>query len=169
MSEIGKKSPRRIRLIHFAVEVIATIHFRLYRVSLNLCLPAARNRNSDTVLFVQEVVKAVFAYTTRSIFNADRLTFAVHFVKGVFAERGGVALFPEKEWEFFMSGATEASSQGAPTPAWVPQLLQPKYLALEAALPELVEKAQLKVCNQLFFFVADKSLRSPGKLCTFII
>ena len=86
----------------------------------------------------------VFAYAARSLFNADRLTFALHFVRCVCGERDGVRLFPDAEWAHFEGGAAADAPPTVPVPGWVPELLQGRYRALTAALPELVQTAQLQ-------------------------
>lgn len=52
----------------------------------------------------------------RSLFKADRLTYGMHFVKGVFP-----ALFQKNEWEFFTGATVSDSNSNARLPKWVNQ------------------------------------------------
>ena len=44
----------------------------------------------------QSLIRLCYSEIGRSLFKADRLTYSLHFIKGVFPN-----LFGKNEWEFF--------------------------------------------------------------------
>lgn len=59
------------------------------------------------------LIRLCFSEIGRSLFKADRLTYSLHFVKGIFSN-----LVKEDEWAFF-NGTAVASSEGGPAlPRW---------------------------------------------------
>ena len=60
------------------------------------------------------MIKLSFAEIGRSLFKADRLTYSLHFVKGVYPD-----LFGANEWEFF-NGVSIATADGnVRMPQWL--------------------------------------------------
>lgn len=77
----------------------------------------------------------VFAYTSRSLFKADRLTFGMHFVRHLQKEH-----VDDVAWEFFLGLHLEAAAgggRGPAAPAWVPEAKASGVTALTTALPQL--------------------------------
>jgi dynein heavy chain 2 len=62
------------------------------------------------------LIKLSFSEIGRSLFKADRLTYSMHFIKGVFPN-----LFQPKEWEFFNGIAIADATANARLPRWVSQ------------------------------------------------
>lgn len=96
---------------------------------------------------MQAVVATVFAYVSRSLFNADRLTFALHLAFSVAATKAqagsaGTAL-PEHEWEHLTKGTAlpmgsfDARSTTS-IPRWLPSTVHASFTALARAHPELL-------------------------------
>lgn len=63
----------------------------------------------------QSLIRLSYSEVGRSLFKSDRLTYSMHFVRGIFPD-----LFQKNEWEFFM-GQTSDSSQNARIPRWLAQ------------------------------------------------
>lgn len=59
------------------------------------------------------MIKLTFSETGRSLFKKDRLTYSLHFVKGVFPQ-----LFAKNEWEFFSGASIIESRSNARLPNW---------------------------------------------------
>lgn len=60
------------------------------------------------------MIRITFSEIGRSLFKADRLTYSLHFVKGIFAN-----MFGPNEWEFFNGISAAAAESGARMPQWV--------------------------------------------------
>ena len=58
--------------------------------------PQANSVDEKLKLLSNSLIKLSFSETARSLFKADRLTYSLHFVKGVYPTQ-----FGPKEWEFF--------------------------------------------------------------------
>lgn len=59
------------------------------------------------------LIRLCFSEIGRSLFKADRLTYSMHFVKGVFP-----LLFAKNEWEFFNGIAIANSDSSVRLPKW---------------------------------------------------
>jgi dynein heavy chain 2 len=67
--------------------------------------PSASSTEEKLEMLSQCLIKLVFSEVGRSLFKADRLTYSLHFVKGIFPN-----LFARGEWEYF-SGQFIAAAQ----------------------------------------------------------
>lgn len=66
--------------------------------------PQASTTEEKLNYLSNSLIKLTFSEIGRSLFKSDRLTYSLHFVKGVYPN-----LFGKNEWEFF-SGTIVASS-----------------------------------------------------------
>lgn len=83
-------------------------------------------------LLSEALVDLVFEQVSRSLFNTDRLTFAMHLTRYLQPQMfGGV------EWDFFLGKAGAAAGSTTSKPAWVREELAVGFTALCAALPDL--------------------------------
>ena len=62
--------------------------------------PQASSTEEKLNYLSNSLIKLVFSEIGRSLFKADRLTYSLHFVKGVYPN-----LFAKNEWEFFSGTA----------------------------------------------------------------
>lgn len=60
------------------------------------------------------LIKLSYAEIGRSLFKADRLTYSLHFVKGVYPK-----LFGPNEWEFFNGISSASTDSHQRMPQWV--------------------------------------------------
>ena len=59
------------------------------------------------------LVKLCYAEVGRSLFKADRLSYSLYFIKGVFPQ-----MFGPNEWEFFTGQAIASDQSSVPLPRW---------------------------------------------------
>ncbi len=59
------------------------------------------------------LIRLCFSEIGRSLFKADRLTYSLHFIKGVYPH-----LFGRNEWEFFSGTVVASSDSHMPLPRW---------------------------------------------------
>lgn len=85
--------------------------------------------------------------SSRSLFKADRLTFAMHFVHGMYPDQWG-----KGEWEGFLGllvdgggGGDEGGGGGAP--GWVAEDRRQAVLKLRASFPDLYRELNLDDAN----------------------
>ena len=87
-----------------------------------------------------DLKRNVFQVTARSLFKADRLTFATHLVRGIRPETVG-----EDEWKFFVGLViADSSSVGGRMPEWVPPDRAPALQRLMATMPGLTQQLKLE-------------------------
>lgn len=77
--------------------------------------PQANSTEEKLNYLSNSLIKLCFSEVGRSLFKSDRLTYSLHFVKGIFAN-----LFGKHEWEFF-TGQVLGSESQAQVPRWVPK------------------------------------------------
>jgi dynein heavy chain 2 len=75
--------------------------------------PQANSTEEKLKYLSNSLIKLCFSEIGRCLFKADRLTYALHFVKGVFPQ-----MFGSKEWEFF-TGSIIGTGGNAKVPRWV--------------------------------------------------
>ena len=75
--------------------------------------PQANSTEEKLNYLSNSLIKLIFSEIGRSLFKADRLTYSLHFVKGVFPN-----LFGKGEWEFFSGSALPGNDTGAQLPRW---------------------------------------------------
>ena len=59
------------------------------------------------------LIRLCFSEIGRSLFKSDRLTYSLHFIKGVFPN-----LFGKSEWEFFSGSVVASSDSHLQLPIW---------------------------------------------------
>lgn len=59
------------------------------------------------------LIKLCYSEIGRSLFKSDRLTYGMHFVKGVHPD-----LFGKNEWEFFIGQTIAEAQSSARLPKW---------------------------------------------------
>ena len=81
----------------------------------------------------------IFTHITRSLFKADRLMFALHFVHCL-----KPALFGEKEWEFLTGQIVgETNNQDIPLPGWASKDRSGAFSSFSSTFPSLLRSARL--------------------------
>jgi dynein heavy chain 2 len=65
--------------------------------------PQASSTEEKLSHLSSSLTKLCFSEIGRSLFKADRLTYSLHFVKGVYPQ-----LFGDKEWDFFTGSVLAA-------------------------------------------------------------
>jgi dynein heavy chain 2 len=86
---------------------------KLFNRALNT-KPQAASTEQKLQMLSDSLIRLCYSEIGRSLFKADRLTYSMHFIKGVFP-----LLFNKNEWEFF-TGQTIADSQtSVRMPKWV--------------------------------------------------
>ena len=80
----------------------------------------------------------MFHYISRSLFKADRLTFGMHLVHGMYPK-----MFATNEWEAFLGILVEGDSSSSGSPGWVESERKAAVGRLRAALRPLYDAAQL--------------------------
>jgi dynein heavy chain 2 len=68
--------------------------------------PQASSTSEKLVHLSNSLIKLCFSEIGRSLFKSDRLTYSLHFVKGVHPN-----LFAKNEWEFFTGQVLGAGNQ----------------------------------------------------------
>lgn len=98
-------------------------------------------------MLLQAVIATVVKHVMRSIFNADRLTFALHLAFRVAAAKpegaAGAKALPESEWEHLKKGGGLETSvirlRGSHhPPKWLPSSLHASFSSLAQAHPHLL-------------------------------
>ena len=86
------------------------------------------------------LLRLVFAHVSRSIFNADRLTFGMHFARHLAKERADA-----DSWNFYFGlDAGDAATRGGAVPRWVPQEVSGRYANLVGAFPAIASAYDLE-------------------------
>ena len=81
----------------------------------------------------------MFHYISRSLFKADRLTFGMHLVHGMYPK-----MFAANEWEAFLGILVEGdSSSSSGSPGWVESERKAAVGRLKSSLRQLYDAAQL--------------------------
>ncbi|XP_026049501.1 cytoplasmic dynein 2 heavy chain 1 isoform X1 [Astatotilapia calliptera] len=76
----------------------------------------------------------VYEYVCRSLFKADQLMFAIHFVKGMYPE-----LFLENEWDVFTGSIVGEMFKKEEFPSWIDQERHGAVAILKATFPALYQ------------------------------
>jgi dynein heavy chain 2 len=93
-------------------------------------------------LLIGELEKLTFRYISRSIFKADRQTFALYQIRELHE-----SLFEPKEWQLFTGQIVNAEldeNKIAECPAWVPHERRPQFKQLESTLPNLFKSLNVQ-------------------------
>lgn len=75
--------------------------------------PQASNTEEKLNYLSNSLIKLCFSEIGRSLFKADRLTYSLHFVKGVYPN-----LFAKNEWEFFSGTVVASADSHMQLPRW---------------------------------------------------
>ena len=76
--------------------------------------PQAASTEEKLQILSNNLVRLSFSEIARSMFKADRLTYSLHFVRGVFPH-----LFQKNEFEFFTGVATAGGEVRVRVPKWI--------------------------------------------------
>ncbi|XP_038123892.1 cytoplasmic dynein 2 heavy chain 1 [Cyprinodon tularosa] len=76
----------------------------------------------------------VYEYVCRSLFKADQLMFAMHFVKGMYSE-----LFQENEWEVLIGSIVGEMFKKEEFPSWIDQERHAALAILKTTFPTLYQ------------------------------
>ena len=76
--------------------------------------PQAASTEEKLNKLSESLIKLSYAEVGRSLFKADRLTYSLHFVRGVHPN-----LFGPNEWEFFNGISTVATESNVRMPNWI--------------------------------------------------
>jgi dynein heavy chain 2 len=85
---------------------------KLFRRALET-KPQASSTEEKLNYLSNSLIKLVFSEIGRSLFKSDRLTYSLHFVKGVYPN-----LFAKHEWEFFAGTVTASHESHMHLPRW---------------------------------------------------
>jgi dynein heavy chain 2 len=110
----------------------------LFRKALNRESAPGGDVTARIALLSEGLLELVFAYVSRSLFNADRLTFGMHMTRHL-----QPSLFPESQWAFFLGKPVPDAASPPPKPSWVREEQTGAFSALAAAFPQLVSAAEL--------------------------
>lgn len=122
------------------------VFFRIFSQALKD--PSATGVGTARIASLGDVLLRLFyAYVSRSLFKADRLTFSLHLCHGRRSELpGGAESIPDNEWTLFTGqmGATPPSPAGSGgLPEWVPAASRGRLSQLLGAAPGLSSSLQL--------------------------
>ena len=76
--------------------------------------PQANSTEEKLKKLSDSLIRLSFAEVGRSLFKSDRLTYSLHFVKGVYPQ-----MFGPNEWEFFNGISTVGTDSNVRMPNWV--------------------------------------------------
>ncbi|XP_024132434.1 cytoplasmic dynein 2 heavy chain 1 [Oryzias melastigma] len=127
--------------MYFVITDLSKIN-NMYRFSLasflRLFQRALQAKKEDGITEVRiaalqaNLKNMVYEYVCRSLFKADQLMFALHFVKGMHPE-----LFLENEWEVFVGSIVGEMFKKEEFPAWIGQERHGAVAVLKATFPAL--------------------------------
>jgi dynein heavy chain 2, cytosolic len=78
--------------------------------------PQASSTEQKLAMLSDTLIRLTYSEIGRSLFKADRLTYSMHFVKGVFPQQ-----FQPNEWDFFNGKTVSAGNSNARLPGWISQ------------------------------------------------
>lgn len=85
---------------------------KLFRRALET-KPQATSVEEKLNFLSNSLIRLAFSEIGRSLFKADRLTYSLHFIKGVYPQ-----LFGRNEWEFFSGTVVASSDSLMQLPKW---------------------------------------------------
>ncbi|XP_025753905.1 cytoplasmic dynein 2 heavy chain 1 isoform X2 [Oreochromis niloticus] len=92
------------------------------------------NTDSRIAALGANLKNMVYEYVCRSLFKADQLMFAIHFVKGMYPE-----LFLENEWDVFTGSIVGEMFKKEEFPSWIDQERHGAVAILKATFPALYQ------------------------------
>ncbi len=97
--------------LSFLKELLKQSHKQVsFIVLVKICLGSIEEKLN---YLSNSLIRLCFAEIGRSLFKADRLTYSLHFIKGVFPH-----LFGKNEWEFFSGTVVASSDSHMQLPRW---------------------------------------------------
>lgn len=87
---------------------------KLFRRALDV-KPNANSTEEKLAKLSDCLIKLCYSEVGRSLFKADRLTYSMHFIKGVHPK-----MFEQNEWEFFSGSIGASSDSNMRIPKWAP-------------------------------------------------
>ncbi|KAM9852784.1 cytoplasmic dynein 2 heavy chain 1 isoform 4-T4 [Aulostomus maculatus] len=94
----------------------------------------AENMDARIAALEASLKNMVYEYVCRSLFKADQLMFAMHFVKGMYPE-----LFQENEWEVFTGSIVGEMFRKEEFPSWIDQERHGAVAIFKATFPALYQ------------------------------
>lgn len=98
--------------------------------------PQANTTEEKLSILSTNLIKLCFSEIGRSLFKSDRLTYGLHFVKGIYPE-----LFAKNEWAFF-TGQVVGQEIKQAAPRWVPKDREEAFKMLAGTQNILVSTLQ---------------------------
>nr|ADI46936.1 DHC1bm [Volvox carteri f. nagariensis] len=136
-----------------------SVFLDLFRKALQRDKPPAGDVTARIALLAESLLELVFAYVSRSLFNADRLTFGMHMARHL-----QPSLFPEAQWAFFLGKPVPDSGTSPPKPSWVREEQVAAFSALAAAFPQLIAAAELSDSGLWAQWASGSSDTLPAKI-----
>jgi dynein heavy chain 2 len=100
--------------------------------------PSAGNIEEKLKLLLDTLTKLVFFDIGRSLFKADRLTYALHFVHGIFKD-----MFGDNEWEFLNGTAVASGESSHQLPRWATPDRKAIFNTFTGLFPKMVRVLNL--------------------------
>jgi dynein heavy chain 2 len=104
---------------------------KLFRRALET-KPQANSIEEKLNYLSNSLIRLCYSEVGRSLFKADRLTYSLHFVKGIYKN-----LVNEPEWAFFNGSAVASSEGGAPLPRWASKDRKETFAMFSNSFPQL--------------------------------
>ncbi|KAG2426397.1 hypothetical protein HYH02_014824 [Chlamydomonas schloesseri] len=136
-----------------------SVFLGLFKKALQRDTPPGGDVTARIALLAESLLELVFAYVSRSLFNADRLTFGMHMARHL-----QPSLFPEAQWAFFLGKPVPDSASPPPKPSWVREEQAGAFSALAAAFPQLVAAAELADSGLWAQWASGATDALPGKI-----
>ncbi|KAJ9505746.1 hypothetical protein QJQ45_029247, partial [Haematococcus lacustris] len=136
------------------------VFLALFRRALDQDAGSGGNVTARIAVLSDALIELVFGYVSRSLFNADRLTFAMHMARHLLPAG---AIKPE-EWLFYLGKpSVDASAGGAAArPSWVRDEMAAAWSLLAANFPKLMSGADLSDGAMWGSWVSGNAAGSDG-------
>lgn len=127
---------RDLRALNHMYQISLSAFTVLFKAALNEGTPTSSLEGRIEMLSAA-LLRLVFGHVSRNIFNADRLTFGMHFARHLAAEQAD-----SESWNHFFgltvsgSRTSQVGGRGS-TPGWVPPESESGYESLTAAFPTI--------------------------------
>mmetsp|Transcript_33539 Transcript_33539/g.74227 ORF Transcript_33539/g.74227 Transcript_33539/m.74227 type:complete len:2007 (+) Transcript_33539:3-6023(+) len=146
--DVYRPIAQRGSVMYFLIKDLATVN-HMYQFSLGVFLTLFRkalahdtppgNVTSRIAVLCDTLLELVFMYVSRSLFNADRLTFGMHMARHL----QGNNIRPE-EWGFYLGKpSVDGSAAQGQKPSWVREETAGAYALLASNFPQLVQACEL--------------------------
>ena len=124
---------RDLSKINHMYQFSLTIFLGLFKQALMSSSERAANLNTRIALLSETLLRISYEYISRSLFKEDRLLFAMHMVRGLFAD-----MFHDDEWNLFLGTAMKQSNaSGTVFPSWIPDESKAAFSMLTTQLPDI--------------------------------